>query len=260
MAKKTALITGGSAGIGFELAKVFAAHGHDVVLVARHLDTLEAAAGKIEGKYGVKAMTLPFDLSNPESPQRLFDVVTGEGLRIDFLINNAGFGLGGEFADTDIDKELDMIQVNVSSLVHLTKLFLPAMIKRKEGRIMNIASTAAFQPGPLASIYYATKAFVLSFSEAIAEELRHTGVTVTALCPGPTHTNFSERAGTEKTRLFTQSVVASAEGVARFGYTAMMRGQRVAIPGMANKLIPQGGRILPRRLISFLARKVQENR
>jgi hypothetical protein len=260
MQKKTALITGGSTGIGFELAKCFAAHGHDVVLVARHTDTLEAAAGRIEGKYGVKATTLVFDLSDPESPQKLFDSITGEAVQVDFLVNNAGFGLGGEFADTDIEKELDMIQVNVAAVVHLTKLFLPAMIRRKEGRIMNVGSTASFYPGPHSSIYYATKAFVLSFSEAIAEELRNTGVTVTALCPGPTHTEFSERAGTTTSRLFTQSAVATAEDVARFGYAAMMRGQRVAIPGMGNKLLIQGGRVAPRRLVSMIARKIQENR
>ena len=260
MPNKTALVTGGSTGIGFELAKCFAAHGHDLVLIARHKDTLEGAAGTIEGKYGVKATTIPVDLSHPESPQRLFDAVNSEGIHVDFLINNAGFGLAGEFVDTDLEKELDMIQVNVTAVVHLTKLFLPAMVRRRQGRIMNVASTASFQPGPLSSIYYATKAFVLSFSEAIAEELRNTGVTVTALCPGPTRTEFADRAGTTKTRLFTQSIVASAEDVARYGHAAMMRGQRVAIPGMGNKLLMQAERIAPRRLVTMITRKVQENR
>ena len=260
MANKTALITGGSTGIGFELAKCFAAHGHNLILVARHSDALEAAAGKIEGKYGVTGTTLSVELSDPESPQKLFDSVDGDGIHVDFLINNAGFGLGGQFADTDLGKELDMIQVNATSVVQLTKLFLPAMIKRKEGRIMNLGSTASFQPGPNASIYYATKAFVLSFSEAIAEELRHTGVTVTALCPGPTHTEFAERSGTTNTRLFKQSIVASAEDVARFGYAAMMRGQRVAIPGIGNKLLIQAERIAPRRLVTMITGRIQESR
>ena len=260
MQKKTALITGGSTGIGFELAKCFAAHGHDLILVARNRDTLEAAAGKIEGKYGVKVTTLVFDLSDTDSPQKLFDLVTGEAIQVDFLINNAGFGLGGEFADTNIEKELDMIQVNVAAVVHLTKLFLPAMIRRKEGRIMNLGSTAAFYPGPHASIYYATKAFVLSFSEAIAEELRNTGVSVTALCPGPTHTEFADRSGTTNTRLFKQSIVASAEDVARYGYSAMMRGQRVAVPGLGNKFLIQAERLAPRRLVTLITRKIQENR
>ena len=260
MATKTALITGGSIGIGFELAKCFAAHGHNLILVARHSDALEAAAGKIEGKYGVTATTLQFDLSDADAPQRLFDAVNGDNIHVDYLINNAGFGLGGEFADTDLGKELDMIQVNVASVVHLTKVFLPAMIKRKEGRIMNLGSTASFQPGPNSSIYYATKAFVLSFSEAIAEELKHTGVTVTALCPGPTHTEFAERAGTTNTRLFKQSIVATAEDVARYGYAAMMRGQRVAIPGVGNKLLIQAERVAPRRLVTLIAGKIQKKR
>ena len=260
MPTRTALITGGSAGIGFELAKQFAAHGQDLVLVARNTDQLEAAAGKIEGKYGVSVRTISMDLADADAPQQLFDSLSGDGVEIHALVNNAGFGLGGEFADTSIERELDMIQVNVASVVHLTKLFLPPMLKRKEGRIMNVASTAAFQPGPLHSIYYATKAFVLSFSEAIHEELRNTGVTVTALCPGPTQTNFFERAGTMKSRLFTQAAVASAEDVARFGYRAMMKGQSVAIPGWGNKLMVQAERVTPRVIVTKLARIVQENR
>jgi short-subunit dehydrogenase len=256
--KKTALITGGSTGIGYELAREFAAHGHDLVLVARHRDALEAAAGRIEGKYGVKVTTFVFDLSDPVTPQQLFDATEGAGTQIDFLVNNAGFGLGGAFADTDLSVELDMIQVNVTSLVHLTKLFLQPMLKRKQGRILNVASTAAFQPGPLHSIYYSTKAFVLSFSEAIAEELRNTGVTVTALCPGPTESNFAERAGTSKSRLFTQAKVASAEDVARYGYAAMMKGTRVAIPGMQNKLMVQAERFVPRIVVNKITRRVSE--
>ena len=258
MAKKTALITGGSMGIGLELAKQFAAHGHDLVLVARNVDQLEAAAGKIEGKYGVSVRTISMDLTDGDAPPRLFDSLTADGVQIDFLVNNAGFGLGGEFADTDIDRELDMIQVNCSALIHLTKLFLPAMLKRKEGRILNLASLASFQAGPGHSIYYASKAFVLSFSEAIAEELRRTGVTVTALCPGPTESNFAERAGTSKSRLFTQAKVASAEDVARFGYAEMMKGTRVAIPGMQNKLMVQAQRIAPRILVNRIAGRMQD--
>ena len=260
MTKKIALITGGSTGIGYELARCFAAHGHDVVLVARHSDALEAAAGKIEGKYGVKAHTMTFDLADPDSPQKLFDAVNAEGLSIDYLVNNAGFGLGGEFIDTDLQTELDMIQVNATAVIHLTKLFLPAMVKRKEGRIMNVASTAAFYPGPHASIYYATKAFVLSFSEAVAEELRNSRVSITALCPGPTHTNFAERSGTGETRLFKDSVIATAEEVAQYGYAAMMNGKRVAIPGFGNKFLMQAERLAPRRFVTFMTRKIQENR
>jgi short-subunit dehydrogenase len=258
--KKTALITGGSTGIGYELAREFAAHGHDLVLVARHRDALEAAAGRIEGKYGVKVTTFVFDLSDPVTPQQLFDATEGAGTQIDFLVNNAGFGLGGAFADTDLSVELDMIQVNVTSLVHLTKLFLQPMLKRKQGRILNVASTAAFQPGPLHSIYYSTKAFVLSFSEAIDEELRNSGISVTVLCPGPTATNFFERADTTNSRLFKQPMMATAESVAKYGYAALMRGQRVALPGFANKAMVQIERFVPRSVVTMLSRKVQENR
>lgn len=258
--RKTALITGGSAGIGLELARQFAAHGHDLVLVARHRDALEAAAGSLEGKYGVKVSVLPFDLADEDSPERLFDAVRSEGIHIDYLINNAGFGLGGEFADTDINTELDMIQVNMAAVVHLTKLFMQPMLKEKSGRIMVVASTAAFQPGPLMSIYYASKAFLLSYSQALAEELRNTGVTVTCLCPGATATGFAERAGISNSRLFTTVGVQKAEDIGVYGYAAMMRGERVAIAGMRNKVMIQAERLAPRALLTRLARLAQENR
>jgi short-subunit dehydrogenase len=260
MEKGTALVTGASVGIGLELAKEFASHGHNLVLVARNRDALEALAGTLEGKHGIKATVFVFDLAEPDSPQALFDAVTAEGIDIDILVNNAGFGLGGAFADTDIDVELAMIQVNVASLVLLTKLFLQPMLRRKHGRILNVASTAGFQPGPLMSIYYATKAFVLSFSQAIDEELRGSGITVTCLCPGATDTEFADRAGISNTRLFQIAGVADAEPVARFGYEATMKGVRLAIPGMKNKSHVQGLRLLPRNLVTYLARKVQENR
>jgi short-subunit dehydrogenase len=258
--KTTALITGGSTGIGLDLAREFAAHGHDLVIVARNADRLDQAAGAIEGKYGVKVTAIPSDLSVDDASQRLYDAVLSEGIQIDYLVNNAGFGLAGEFADTDIDRELDMIQLNVSAVVHMTKLFMQPMIRRKKGRIMNLASIAGFQPGPLMSIYYATKAFVLSFSEAVAEELRNTGVTMTALCPGPTESEFAEIAGTASTRLFTQMGVKGSAEVARFGYKAMMSGERVAIPGVRNKLMIQVERAAPRTLVTKIVRKIQENR
>ncbi|MEO8193584.1 MAG: SDR family oxidoreductase [Gemmatimonadales bacterium] len=258
--RKTALVTGGSIGIGLELARQFAAHGHDLVLVARNRDALEAAAGKIEGKHGVKVTTIATDLSDPDSPERLYDAVTAEGLEIDFLINNAGFGLGGEFAETDIDRELHMIQLNIAALVHLTKLFMQPMLKRNRGRIMNVASMAGFQPGPLMSVYYASKAFVLSFSQAIDEELRNTGVSVTCLCPGATATQFAETAGITNRRAFTRIGVADAQDIARYGYAAMMRGERVAIPGMRNKIMIQAERLAPRALVTHITRRLQETR
>lgn len=258
--RKTAFITGASAGIGLELAKQFAAHGHDLILTARHRDALEAVAGMLEGKHGIKATVIPADLADPESPQILFDAVNGDGLTVNYLVNNAGFGLGGEFADNDVQRELDMIQVNIAAVTHLTKLFLAPMLKRNEGRIMNVASTAAFQPGPLMSVYYATKAFVLSFSQALDEELRHSKVTVTCLCPGATATNFADTAGVSNTRVFNPIGVATADEVARYGYAAMMRGERVAIQGTRNKVMVQAERLIPRAIVTKLARLAQENR
>ncbi|MBA3467718.1 MAG: SDR family oxidoreductase [Gemmatimonadaceae bacterium] len=259
-ARHTVLITGGSGGIGLELAKVFARHGHDLVLVARNRDTLEAAAGVIEGKFAITAHVYASDLTRPESPDEIFDFLHNEQIPIEILVNNAGFGLGGEFADTDVERELDMIQVNITALTHLTKLFLPPMIKRRSGKILNVASTAAFQAGPLMAVYYATKAYVVSFSEAIAEELRDTGVTVSALCPGPTKTGFADAAEMGNSRLFTAFGVADAADVAEYGYESLMRGKRLAIHGLRNKIVAQSNRFAPRALSARLARMAQESR
>lgn len=258
--KKTALITGASSGIGLALATEIAAHGHDVVLVSRRRDALEAVAGMVEGKYGVRAVVIPADLRLPDAAQNLYDAVSEQKLEIDLLVNNAGFGLGGEFVETNMQLETDMIQVNVTALTQLTKLFGRAMVRRRTGRVMNVASTAAFQPGPLMAVYYATKAYVLSFSEALAEELRETGVTVTALCPGATATAFAETAQITNTRLFSHLGVANAELVARYGYKAMMRGDRVAIPRLRDRIMVQSERIAPRSLVTRLARLLQESR
>jgi len=259
-ARHTVLITGGSGGIGLELAKVFARHGHDLVLVARNRDTLEAAAGVLEGKFAITAHVYASDLTRPESPDEIFDFLHNEQIPIEILVNNAGFGLGGEFADTDVQRELDMIQVNITALTHLTKLFLPPMIKRRSGKILNVASTAAFQAGPLMAVYYATKAYVVSFSEAIAEELRDTGVTVSALCPGPTKTGFADAAEMGNSRLFTAFGVADAADVAEYGYGSLMRGKRLAIHGLRNKIVAQSNRLAPRALSARLARMAQESR
>jgi short-subunit dehydrogenase len=258
--KGYALVTGGSRGIGLALAKVIARHKYDVILVARSSDALEAAAGAIEGQYGVRAIVIPADLSRRDAPRELFESLRNQSLDIEILINNAGFGLGGEFLETDLDREMDMIEVNIAALTQLTKLFGSAMVKRRHGRIMNVASTAAFQPGPLMSVYYATKAYVLSFSQAIAEELRNTGVTVTALCPGATATDFANTAEISNTRLFRTLGVADPEPIAEYGYRAMMRGERVAIPRWRDKLMVQAERLAPRRLVTILSRKTQENR
>src|SRR5215208_4489663 len=258
--RQTALVTGGSGGIGLEIAKVLARNGFDLVLAARKRDTLEAAAGQLEGTHDVKAHVFAADLRRREAPEEIFDFLHNENVAVDVLVNNAGFGVGGEFAETELTRELEMIQVNIAALTHLTKLFLPAMIKRKSGRILNVASTAAFQPGPLMAVYYATKAYVLSFSEALAEELRHSGVTVTALCPGATDTEFAASAQVGNSRLFTVFGVADAADVAEYGVAAMMRGRRVAIPGIRNKIIAQAHRFAPRMVTTKVARIAQETR
>jgi uncharacterized protein len=258
--RPTALVTGGSGGIGLELAKVLARNGFDLVLVARKRDTLEAAAGQLEGKFDIRAHVFAADLRRREAPQEIFDFLQNENIPIEVLVNNAGFGLGGEFSETAVERELEMIQVNIVALTHLTKLFLAPMIKRKSGRVLNVASTAAFQPGPLMAVYYATKAYVLSFSEALSEELRNTEVTVTALCPGPTHTDFADTAEMGSSRLFNTFGIADAADVAKYGYDAMMSGKRLAIPGIKNKILAQANRLAPRSLSAKIARIAQESR
>lgn len=258
--KQTALITGASSGIGLDLARVFAREGWDVVLVARSEDKLRALADSLAKEHGITAHVVPADLAKPDAAIGVLQTLTERNLTVDALVNNAGFGVAGPFVETDGHAELEMIQVNCAAVTQLTKLLLPGMVARKRGRILNVASTAAFQPGPLMAIYYATKAYVLSFSEAIADELRDTGVTVTALCPGPTLTGFAEAAQMTSTRLFNLTRPASSADVARIGYKAMMAGQRVVVPGLKNKLLAQSVRISPRRMVTFIVRKLQENR
>jgi len=252
-ARHTVLITGGSGGIGLELAKVFARHGHDLVLVARNRDTLEAAAGVIEGKFAITAHVYASDLTRPESPDEIFDFLHNEQIPIEILVNNAGFGLGGEFADTDVERELDMIQVNITALTHLTKLFLPPMIKRRSGKILNVASTAAFQAGPLMAVYYATKAYVVSFSEAIAEENKPFGINVMALCPGPTKTNFFEASNIRNpVQLKGQQ---SVEEVVETALNALDKGKSKVVSGWINYLGSVLGSIAPNALTTRVIAK-----
>ena len=205
------------------------------------------------------ATVLPADLADPGAPQRLFDHLQTAGIEIEALVNNAGFGAVGPFAESELRTQLEMLQVNAVALTQLTRLFLPAMVARRSGYVLNVASTAAFQPGPLMAVYYASKAYVLSFSEAIADELRDSGVKVTALCPGPTASGFSTVAGTSKSRLFQAKRPMSSAEVAAYGYRAMLRGKRVAIAGTLNKLLAQSVRISPRRLVTVITRKLQED-
>ena len=256
---QTALITGASSGIGLDLTRLFAAGGFDLILVARSEAKLRQTAVELEREFGIGVTVLPGDLARPETPSLLMALLEEQGRSVDVLVNNAGYGLAGNFAqETDLRTELEMIQVNITALTHLTKLLLPLMVERKRGRIMNVASTAAFQPGPLMAVYYATKAYVLSFSEAIAEELTGSGVTVTALCPGPTATGFAEAAEATNRRLFKLKTPMSSMEVARAGYAGLMRGQRIVIPGLANKFLAQSVRFAPRRLATKITRALQE--
>lgn len=260
----TALITGASAGIGEELARIMAADGYDLVLVARSRERLETLARELEGAHGVGVRVLPADLSGAAAPAVLWEQVTGLGIEVDVLVNNAGFGLYGPFVatgaepPTDAAREMEMIALNVGALTHLTKLFLPAMVARGRGRVMNVASTAAFQPGPLMAVYYATKAYVLSFSEAVGVELQGTGVTVTTLCPGPTETEFAAVADMEGSRLFRMGGVMTATDVARAGYEGMRDGKSVVIPGARNRIGAFATRLIPRRAAATVARMAQQ--
>ena len=248
-----ALVTGASGGIGLELARLFAGDGHDLVLVARGGERLAVISRELEERYRVEVRAIPRDLSNPIAPLSLFD----ECGEVDFLVNNAGFGHRGSFADEDPAILSEMLQVNVAALTQLTRLFLPTMLERRTGRILNVASTAAFQPGPLMAVYYASKAYVLSFSEAIRDELNGSGVTVTTLCPGPTRTSFDARAEVARPRLLNSRVMEPSE-VAAEGYAGMMSGKAVVIPGRVNRLGATGARLMPRSLAANIARRMHE--
>jgi hypothetical protein len=256
--RKTALITGASSGIGLDFARLFAEGGYNVVLVARGQEKLEALAQELAGPYGVRAVAVPADLADAASAKRVMERVAAEGLQVDVLINNAGYASYGPFAQTDLEDEVKMIQVNVTALTALSKAVLPGMLERKQGRILNVASTAAFQPGPLMAVYYATKAYVLSFSEALAEEVRGTGVSVTCLCPGPTKTGFQARAKMEESKLVAGKDIMDSLTVARAGYEALHRGQTVTIPGVMNKLLAQSVRLMPRGAVARVVRQMQE--
>ncbi|MGA8539635.1 MAG: SDR family oxidoreductase [Terriglobales bacterium] len=265
--RKTALITGASSGIGLELARIFAREGYNLVLVARSADKLRQLASELEKAHGAHSLILAADLTEPGSPAYVLDQTTRANMPVDVLVNNAGFGQYGMFAELDLEECLRQIQLNITALTHLTRLYLPAMIERGKtergkteregGRILNVASTAAFQPGPLMAVYYATKAYVLHFSEAIANELQGTGVTVTCLCPGPTATEFQGRAKMEGIRL-TKFGTMDARTVAEDGYRALMDGKPVVISGFKNWLVAQSVRFAPRRMVATIARKLQE--
>jgi uncharacterized protein len=255
--RKTALVTGASSGIGAELARIHAERGGDLIVVARRRDRLESLKNELEKAHGVTVHVLPGDLSQSRAPGQVYEEVRSRGLRVDYLMNNAGFGYRGFFHEQDWATNEAMIEVNIVALAALTRLFLPEMVARGSGRILNVASMAGFLPGPLHAVYYASKAFVISFSEAIANELAGTGVTVTALCPGPVDTEFAQRAHMQGVRLLKGSV--SARRIAEIGYKTMLQGRRVVVPGPLNKLLIHGLlRLAPRRLTTHLSRTRME--
>lgn len=257
----TALITGASSGIGLELARLFARDRIDLVLVARREAELQKLAEELASSHPIQVRVFAADLTDPAAPDHIFAALKNDGIVIDALVNNAGFGTYGPFVETDLQAELQMLKLNIVSLTHLTKLFAREMVARHRGRILNVASTASFQPGPLMAVYYASKAYVLSFTEALAEELRETGVTVTALCPGPTRTGFQGAAKMEKSRLVSGLLsMQDAETVARIGYRAMLRSSRIAIPGILNSLIVQSIRFTPRRLVTLIVHQMQKSK
>ncbi len=253
---ETALVTGASHGIGYELSRLLARNGCNLILVARNKQKLRQIADELKDSFGITTKIIVRDLSVGTAPEEIFAECEREAIPVDILVNNAGFQEYGPFSETDLQKELQMIQVHISALTHLTKLFLPAMLKRGQGRILNVGSTGSFTPGgPLNAVYCATKAYVLSFSEAIAEELNGSGVTVTALCPGATKTEFARRAHIEDIRLFKfERGVMDAGKVAEIGYQALMKGKRSIVAGMANKLTVFSLKYLPRRMMTTTAK------
>ncbi len=253
---QTALITGASGGIGYELAKLFAYDHYNLVLVARSAAKLAQFADELQRESGISVKAIALDLTSSPAPQFLFDQLQREGIAVDILVNNAGYGVFGEFSKVSLEDTLGQIELNVTALTHLTKLFLGPMLERHSGRIMNVASTAGFQPGPLMAVYYASKAYVISFSEALANELSGSGVTVTCLCPGATDTGFQGRAGIEDTVLFKKLRPMDAKTVARDGYRGLMAGKTLVIAGFRNWLLAESLRLSPRKLVTAISRKV----
>ena len=254
---EVALITGASGGIGYELAFCFAKDGYDLVLVARREKELQKLAGEIREKYSVRVTVIAKDLAAPSAPGEIFSELRQAGVKVDILVNNAAFGTYGFFVRNDVARELEQIRLNVSALTHLTALFAAGMVSRKKGKILNVASTAAFQPGPLMAVYYASKAYVLSFSEALSSELKGSGVTVTCLCPGPTRTGFDKVAALEKLKVPKANVMSAAK-VAEIGYRALMKGRTVVIAGFGNKLVALGAKLAPRSWSTAVSRMILE--
>jgi uncharacterized protein len=258
-APKTALITGASSGIGLELAHLFAHDGYRLVLVARNRAALRTLANELQSRYSAEVWISPKDLAHPAAPLELYQELRESNVVLDVLVNNAGFGGQGPFLQTDWNTEGEMLQVNIVALTHLTKLFLP-QIRAREGKLLNVASTAAFLPGPFMAVYYASKAFVLHFTEAIAEELSGTGATVSCLCPGPVKTNFQKRAAIGETNLLNGPLLVDVGEVARIAYEGMKKGKRIIIPGWKNRAVVESLRVSPRGMPAKVVRRLHEKK
>lgn len=259
LAPKTALITGASSGIGLQLAHLFAHDGYRLVLVARNRAALRELGDDLQARYSVEVRISPKDLAHPASPVELYQELQEAGIVLDVLVNNAGFGASGPFLKTGWNTEAEMMQVNMVALTHLTKLFLP-QIRAREGKLLNVASVAAFLPGPYMAIYYASKAYVLHFTEALAEELSGTGTTVTCLCPGPVETNFQKRAHMGETNLAGNPLLLDVREVARAGYEGMKRGKRLVIPGWKNRTVMEALRVSPRSVVVKMVARLRESK
>lgn len=253
--KPAALITGASSGIGKALCEEFAKDGYDLILAARNVEKMQAHAALLQSRYGIQVTVIGVDLENVSGAEQLHTEIKQKGITLSALVNNAGYGTFGEFQDTALPATLGMMQLNMNTLVTLTKLFLPDLIATK-GKLLNVASTAAFQPGPFMAVYYATKAFVLYFSEGLACELEGTGVTVTALCPGPTASGFQDKAEMQSSALVKNKKLPTAESVAALGYRAMKRGKRVYIPGLINNILAQSIRFTPRNWVTAVLKQI----
>lgn len=252
------LITGASSGIGLQLARQFASHGHPLFLTARNESELLSVARDLEAAHGVSVTIMARDLAQPESAQEIYAAASAESKPVEILVNNAGSGQLGEFSKVPMESLISMIRLNVEAVVRLTRLFLPAMVANRRGKILNTASVAAFEPGPMLAAYHATKAFVLSLSESLVEELKSTGVTVTALCPGVTDTDFISKAGMIETKLFQTRNVMAPQEVAAQGFEALMRGDRLCVVGGENKAVVFARRLLTTSAQAKLLRKMYE--
>ncbi|MEM7726016.1 MAG: SDR family oxidoreductase [Cyanobacteria bacterium P01_A01_bin.45] len=255
---KTVLITGAASGIGYEFTQIFARNNYNLVLVDINQKKLNELAQELPKKFGISVKIIVKDLSNLDAAKEIFTEVQNSSITINILVNNAGFGNYGLFTETKLNSELEMMQVNMISPTYLTKLFLKDMLEKGQGKILNVASTAAFQPGPLMAVYFATKAYILSFSEAIANELEGTGVSVTVLCPGPTESAFHHRTGISGSNLVKSKKMMDAKTVAEVGYNGLMANKTTVIPGIKNKILAKTVRFIPRKLLTKIVRSLQE--